>query len=47
MEMDATTTANSMQEVQGMVTVITAGLNEVTIEIQKIRSSAGQSQQDP
>ena len=46
-EMNATTTAHSMQEVQGMVSVLTAGLNEVTVEIQKIRSSNGQGHQDP
>ena len=45
--MNATTTVHSMQEVQGMVTVITAGLNELTVEIQKLKSSAGQGQQDP
>ena len=46
LEINATTTAHSMQDVQGMVTVITAGLNEVTVEIQNIKSSAGQGQQD-
>ena len=47
LKINATTTAHSMQEVQGMVTVITAGLNEVTVEIRKLKSSAGQGQQDP